>query len=39
VFNNCPRPAAAGVLIAALTSPEVAAVMRKQGLEPAPAVG
>jgi molybdate transport system substrate-binding protein len=39
VFNNCPRPAAAGVLIAALASPEVAAVMRKQGLEPAPAVG
>jgi molybdate transport system substrate-binding protein len=39
VFNTSARPAAAGVLIAALASPEVAAVMRKQGLEPAPAVG
>lgn len=39
VFNTCARPAAAGVLIAALATPEVAAVMRKQGLEPAPPVG
>ena len=28
------RPAAAGLLLAALTTPEVAAVMRKQGMEP-----
>ena len=39
VFANSARPAAAGVLIAALASPEVAAVMRRQGLEPTVAVG
>jgi molybdate transport system substrate-binding protein len=38
IFNNCTRPAAASVLIATLAGPEVAAVMRRQGLEPAPAV-
>lgn len=32
------RPAAAGLLIAALASPEVAAVMHKQGMEPVAAV-
>jgi molybdate transport system substrate-binding protein len=34
VFEASARPAAAGLLIAALGLPEVAAVMRKQGLEP-----
>jgi molybdate transport system substrate-binding protein len=34
VFKTSARPAAAGLLIEALRSPEVAAVMRKQGLEP-----
>jgi len=34
VFAASPRPAAAGLLIEALRTPEVAAVMRKQGLEP-----
>ncbi len=34
VFANSPRPAAAGLFIEALRTPEVAAVMRKQGLEP-----
>lgn len=34
VFAASPRPAAAGLLIAALVTPEVAAVMRKQGMEP-----
>jgi molybdate transport system substrate-binding protein len=34
VFATTARPAAAGLLIAALGLPEVAAVMRKQGLEP-----
>jgi molybdate transport system substrate-binding protein len=39
VFAATPRPAAAGLLIAALTTPEVAAVMHKQGMEPVAAVG
>ncbi len=34
VFAASPRPAAARVFIEALRTPEVAAVMRKQGLEP-----
>ncbi len=34
VFATSPRPAAAGLFIEALRTPEVAAVMRKQGLEP-----
>jgi molybdate transport system substrate-binding protein len=34
VFARCPRPAAAGLLIAAFTAPEVMGVMRRQGLEP-----
>jgi molybdate transport system substrate-binding protein len=34
VFARCPRPAAAGLLIAAFTAPEVMGVMRTQGLEP-----
>jgi molybdate transport system substrate-binding protein len=33
------RPAAAGILIAALTTPEVTAVMRDKGLEPIAGVG
>jgi molybdate transport system substrate-binding protein len=39
VFATSARPAAAGLLIAALATPEVAAVMRKQGLEPLAPVG
>jgi molybdate transport system substrate-binding protein len=38
IFAATPRPAAAGLLLAALTTPEVAAVMRNQGLEPVAAV-
>lgn len=38
VFAATTRPAAAGLLIAALATPEVAAVMRKQGMEPVAAV-
>jgi len=38
IFAASTRPAAAGLLIAALASPEVAAVMRKQGMEPVAAV-
>ena len=38
VFTATTRPAAAGLLIAALATPEVAAVMRKQGMEPVTAV-
>jgi molybdate transport system substrate-binding protein len=38
IFSATTRPAAAGLLISALTSPEVAAVMRKQGMEPVAAV-
>jgi molybdate transport system substrate-binding protein len=38
VFAASPRPAAAELLIAALATPEVAAVMRKQGMEPVGAV-
>lgn len=38
VFAATPRPAAAGLLIAALATAEVAAVMRKQGMEPIAAV-
>jgi molybdate transport system substrate-binding protein len=34
VFAASPRPAAAGLFIEALRTPDVAAVMRKQGLEP-----
>ena len=34
VFAASPRPAAAGLLIEALRTPQVAAVMRNQGLEP-----
>src|SRR5215831_11560327 len=33
-FAATTRPAAAGLLISALATPEVAAVMRKQGMEP-----
>jgi molybdate transport system substrate-binding protein len=36
VFAASTRPAAAGLFIAALRTPQVAAVMRKQGLEPLP---
>ncbi len=39
VFAATARPAAAGLLIAALTTPEVAAVMRAQGMEPVAALG
>ena len=38
VFAATTRPAAAGLLIAAIATPEVAAVMRKQGMEPVAAV-
>jgi molybdate transport system substrate-binding protein len=34
VFAKSPRPAAAGLFVEALRAPQVAAVMRKQGLEP-----
>jgi len=34
VFAASPRPAAGGLFIEALRTPDVAAVMRKQGLEP-----
>ena len=37
-FSATTRPAAAGLLISALATPEVAAVMRKQGMEPVAAV-
>jgi molybdate transport system substrate-binding protein len=39
VVATSARPAAAGLLIAALTTPDVAAVMRRQGLEPIARVG
>jgi molybdate transport system substrate-binding protein len=39
VTAKCTRPAAAGLLIAALATPEAMGVMRRQGLEPAGAVG
>lgn len=38
VFAATSRPAAAGLLISALATPEVASVMRKQGMEPVAAV-
>ncbi len=38
VFAGTARPAAAGLLITALATPEVEAVMRKQGMEPVAAV-
>jgi hypothetical protein len=34
VFAKSARPAAAGLFIEALRTPDVAAVMRNQGLEP-----
>jgi molybdate transport system substrate-binding protein len=39
VFARSPRPAAAGLLIAALASPEAMGIMRRQGLEPVGRVG
>jgi molybdate transport system substrate-binding protein len=39
VFMRCARPAAAGLLIAALASPEAMGAMRRQGLEPVGRVG
>jgi molybdate transport system substrate-binding protein len=39
VFVRSARPAAAGLLIAALASPEAMGAMRRQGLEPAGQVG
>jgi molybdate transport system substrate-binding protein len=39
VFARSARPAAAGLLIAALASPEAIGVMRRQGLEPVGRVG
>ncbi len=39
VFAASARPAAAGLLIAALATPEVMSVMRNQGLEPMSRVG
>jgi molybdate transport system substrate-binding protein len=39
VFARCPRPAAAGLLIAGLASPEAMGAMRRQGLEPIGLVG
>jgi len=38
IFAASTRPAAAELLLTALTTPEVAAVMRKQGMEPVAAV-
>ena len=35
IFASSMRPAAASLLIAALAAPEVGAIMRRQGLEPA----
>jgi molybdate transport system substrate-binding protein len=39
VFARSARPAAAGLLIAALASPEAMGIMRRQGLEPVGRVG
>jgi molybdate transport system substrate-binding protein len=39
IFVRSARPAAAGLLIAALASPEAMGVMRRQGLEPVGPVG
>ena len=39
VFARSARPAAAGLLIAALTSPEAMGAMRRQGLEPVGRLG
>jgi molybdate transport system substrate-binding protein len=39
VFGRSARPAAAGLLIAALTSPEAMGAMRRQGLEPVGRLG
>jgi molybdate transport system substrate-binding protein len=39
VMATTPRPAAAGLLIAALATPEAMGAMRRQGLEPFGAVG
>jgi molybdate transport system substrate-binding protein len=39
IMARSTRPAAAGLLIAALTTPEAMGVMRRQGLEPVGAVG
>lgn len=39
VIAKTPRPAAAGLLIAALATPEAMGVMRRQGLEPVGRVG
>jgi molybdate transport system substrate-binding protein len=39
VFARSPRPAAAGLLVTALASPEAMSAMRRQGLEPIGRVG